>query len=90
MAKKSKNKDGIAIMIGIGKIKKNKKTDMMYGGMASGKKHNYSGGGNVTDNLKPIPTGNKGKGLSKLPTEVRNNMGFMQKGGMVKNNKKEK
>ena len=27
-------------------------------------------------NLKPIPEGNKGKGLSKLPTEVRNNMGY--------------
>lgn len=28
-------------------------------------------------NLKPIPEGNKGKGLSKLPTEVRNKMGYM-------------
>ena len=27
-------------------------------------------------NLKPVPEGNKGKGLSKLPTEVRNNMGY--------------
>ena len=27
--------------------------------------------------LKPIPEGNKGKGLSKLPTEVRNKMGYM-------------
>ena len=30
-------------------------------------------------NLKPIPEGNKGKGLSKLPTEVRNKMGFEMK-----------
>ena len=29
------------------------------------------------------------KGLKKLPTEVRNKMGFMKKGGMVKDIKKE-
>ncbi len=33
--------------------------------------------------LKPVPEGNKGKGLSKLPTGVRNKMGFMKKGGKV-------
>ena len=32
--------------------------------------------------LKPVPEGNKG--LGKLPTEVRNKMGFMKKGGLVK------
>ena len=32
--------------------------------------------------LKAIPEGNKG--LSKLPTEVRNKMGFMKRGGKVK------
>ncbi len=32
--------------------------------------------------LKPIPEGNKG--LPKLPKEVRNNMGFLKEGGMVK------
>ena len=32
-------------------------------------------------NLKPVPKGNKG--LKKLPTEVRNKMGFMKKGGQV-------
>ncbi len=31
--------------------------------------------------LKKVPTGNKG--LGKLPTQVRNKMGFMKKGGMV-------
>jgi polyhydroxyalkanoate synthesis regulator phasin len=40
-----------------------------------------NGGGN---NLKSIPEGNKGKGLSKLPTEVRNKMGFKKKGGTLK------
>jgi len=53
--KDSKNKKGgIAIIISMlgkkPKGKKNKKTEMMYGGMASGKKHMYSGGGSVTDN----------------------------------------
>ena len=33
-------------------------------------------------NLKPIPAGNKG--LPKLPKTVRNNMGFLKAGGMVK------
>jgi hypothetical protein len=32
--------------------------------------------------LKPIPKGNKG--LSKLPKDVRNEMGFMKNGGTVK------
>ena len=31
--------------------------------------------------LKSVPAGNKG--LKKLPTEVRNKMGFMKKGGKV-------
>ena len=32
--------------------------------------------------LKKIPEGNKG--LKKLPTEVRNKMGFMKRGGVMK------
>ena len=36
--------------------------------------------------LKPVPEGNKG--LKKLPTEVRNKMGFMKKGGQVTTQKK--
>jgi len=34
--------------------------------------------------LKDVPPGSKGKGLSKLPTEVRNKMGFKKKGGTMK------
>jgi hypothetical protein len=34
-------------------------------------------------NLKPVDP-KKQKGLSKLPKDVRNNMGFMKKGGKVK------
>ena len=33
--------------------------------------------------LKDIPEGNKGKGLSKLPTAVRNKMGFKKQGGSL-------
>lgn len=63
------------------------KATMADGGMARGKgnkmyQHNYATGGSVTDNLKPIPADNKG--LPNLPKSVRNNMGFMKKGGMVK------
>ena len=32
--------------------------------------------------LKAVPEGNKG--LSKLPTDVRNKMGYMKRGGSVK------
>ena len=34
--------------------------------------------------LKPVPKGKKGKGLSKLPRAVRNKMGFMKDGGILK------
>jgi len=34
--------------------------------------------------LKKVPAGKKGKGLKKLPKQVRNKMGFMKKGGSVK------
>ena len=56
MDRDKKGKGGIAIIISmLGKKPKDKKsksnkTEMMYGGMASGKKHMYSGGGSVTDN----------------------------------------
>ena len=36
--------------------------------------------------LKPIPKSNKG--LKKLPTPVRNKMGFMKKGGIAKAKKR--
>ena len=39
----------------------------------------FSSGGS----LKQVPEGNKGKGLSKLPTPVRNKMGFMKEGGKI-------
>ena len=48
MAKKKK-KEGIAIMIAVGKVKKGKEK-MSYGGMSGGKRHMYVAGGSVTDN----------------------------------------
>ena len=39
--------------------------------------------GNKMKQLKDIPEGNKGKGLSKLPTPVRNKMGFKKQGGKI-------
>ena len=47
------------------------------GGSAKGGRIKKMGGGS----LKSVPAGNKG--LKKLPTEVRNKMGFMKKGGSV-------
>ena len=47
---------------------------MMGGGMM---RSMYKDGGS----LKAVPAGNKG--LKKLPTKVRNKMGFMKKGGKV-------
>ena len=38
-------------------------------------------GGEMKKNLKPVPTENKG--LSKLPTNVRNKMCFMRDGGIM-------
>ena len=35
--------------------------------------------------LKPVPEGKKG--LSKLPTDVRNNMGYMKSGGKTPSSK---
>ena len=54
--------------------KMKKKADMAYGGSVNGKKHMYSGGGSVTDNLP-------NKGLRKLAQTPKGrdavqNMGF--------------
>ena len=59
MSKMAKKKDDVMVVsIGIGsmpksKLKKMKKAEMMTGGMANGKKHMYSAGGNVTDKMNP-------------------------------------
>ena len=50
------------------------------GGAMGGKKKMAPG--MMAGGLKPAPEGNKGKGLKKLPKKVRNQMGYMQAGGM--------
>ena len=52
----------------------------MPGTMKKNKKPSlmYAGGGS----MKPVPKGNKG--LSKLPTKVRNKMGYAKEGGKLK------
>jgi len=73
----NKKGKGIAIIISMmdgKKGKKMKKPEMMYGGSVGGKKHMYSGGGSVTDNLP-------NKGLRKLAQTPKGrdavqNMGF--------------
>ncbi len=76
--KKGKKKvPAISISVGMVEIPKGKgKAKMMKGGMANKRQHMYAGGGSVTDNLKPMPTGPKGKGVRNLPASVQMNMGF--------------
>lgn len=75
-----------------GKIKKPKVKKIIAGGV--GKAKDYPGIKKIMEmnkegrkkfkmggSLKSVPAGNKG--LKKLPTEVRNKMGFMKKGGKV-------
>jgi len=56
-----------------------KQQEMMERMLGKGKPMEAKVGGS----LKSVPEGNKGKGLSKLPTQVRNKMGYMKKGGKV-------
>tara|TARA_R100001460_G_scaffold98593_1_gene141510 strand:- start:54 stop:494 length:441 start_codon:yes stop_codon:yes gene_type:complete len=76
--KRKKKVPAIAISIGMVDAPKNGKgkAAMMRGGMANKKEHMYSNGGSVTDNLKPLPKGLKGKGVRNLPDSVQMNMGF--------------
>ena len=54
-----------------------KKKGMARGGAMAKKKKGMAKGGK----LKDVPEGNKG--LSKLPPNVRNNMGFKNRGGTI-------
>jgi len=68
------------------------KSNKAMGGMMEMRKKGMglkmANGGPVGSGLKPVPADNKG--LSKLPTPVRNKMGFMKDGGMVKKRAKSK
>ena len=75
--KRKKKVPAISISVGMVEIPKGKgKAKMMKGGMANKRQHMYAGGGSVTDNLKPMPTGPKGKGVRNLPDSVQMKMGF--------------
>ena len=80
-----------------GSIKKPKVKKIIAGGM--GKAKDYPGIKKIIEmnkegrkkfkmggSLKAVPADNKG--LKKLPTQVRNKMGFMKKGGVVSDTKK--
>ncbi len=69
-----KDKGAIAIIISMMGKKPKKKAEMAYGGSVGGKKHMYSNGGSVTDNLP-------NKGLRNLVKTAEGkkavkNMGF--------------
>jgi|TARA_R100000479_G_C6254546_1_gene153622 hypothetical protein len=62
--------------------------------MGKGKKYSYGHGGGMMmpvkkmmmkdgGSLKDVPSGSKGKGLSQLPTAVRNKMGYKKMGGQT-------
>jgi len=61
-----------------------KKTKNLLGKLK--KAYSKRPGKKMGGSLKSVPAGNKG--LKKLPTEVRNKMGFMKKGGVVSDTKK--
>lgn len=46
----------------------------------------YKPGGSTSGSLKPVDS-SKNPGLAKLPTEVRNKMGYAKKGGSAKKKK---
>jgi hypothetical protein len=74
---KAKHGGALAIMIAPVKTKKMKAVKKAPGGAAMGKMKMMKKGGK----LKPVPS--EAKGLSKLPTSVRNKMGYMKIGGRM-------
>ncbi len=74
---KAKHGGALAIMIAPVKTKKMKAVKKAPGGASMGKMKMMKKGGK----LKPVPS--DAKGLSKLPTSVRNKMGYMKIGGRM-------
>jgi len=74
----AKHGGALAIMIAPLKTKKMKAVKKAPGGAAMKKMQTYKDGGK----LKSVPS--KAKGLSKLPKEVRNKMGYAKHGSKVK------
>ena len=66
-----------------GSVRDTRKTEQMIGASISSKREKGRVRRKMGGSLKPVDPKTQ-KGLSKLPTEVRNKMGYMQEGGKVK------
>ena len=66
-----------------GSVRDTRKTEQMIGASISSKREKGRIKKKMGGSLKPVDPKTQ-KGLSKLPTEVRNKMGYMQEGGKVK------
>ena len=66
-----------------GSVRDTRKTEQMIGASISSKREKGRIKKKMGGSLKPVNPKTQ-KGLSKLPTEVRNKMGYMQEGGKVK------
>ena len=65
-----------------GSVRDTRKTEQMIGASISSKREKGRIKKKMGGSLKPVDPKTQ-KGLSKLPTEVRNKMGYMKKGGKV-------
>ena len=65
-----------------GSVRDTRKTEQMIGASISSKREKGRVRRKMGGSLKPVDPKTQ-KGLSKLPTEVRNKMGYMKKGGKV-------
>jgi len=65
-----------------GSVRDTRKTEQMIGASISSKREKGRVRRKMGGSLKPVNPQTQ-KGLSKLPTEVRNKMGYMKKGGKV-------
>ncbi len=65
-----------------GSVRDTRKTEQMIGASISSKREKGRIKKKMGGPLKPVDPKTQ-KGLSKLPTEVRNKMGYMKKGGKV-------
>ena len=71
----------VATMKKGGRVRDTRKTEQMIGSSISSKREKGRVGRKFGGSLKPVQPNQKG--LKKLPTEVRNKMGYMKKGGKV-------
>ena len=65
-----------------GSVRDTRKTEQMIGASISSKREKGRIKKKMGGSLKPVDK-SKNPGLAKLPTKVRNKMGYMKKGGKV-------